>query len=82
MARRRTLEGQMNVSYQEILAEYKTKHAELTYTTICQQLAIKKLEEKVKQLESDLQESKDQVDAEQRRSEELQNLLDEKESNL
>lgn len=72
----------MNVSYQEIITEYKSKHAELTYTSICQQLAIKKLEEKVKQLESDLQESKDQVDAEQRRSEELQSLLDEKENNL
>ena len=69
----------MNVSYQEILAEYKAKHAELTYTTICQQLAIKKLEEKVKQLEDELQIARDQSDAERRRAEELQNLLDEKE---
>jgi Skp family chaperone for outer membrane proteins len=72
----------MNVSYQEILTEYKAKHAELTYTTICQQLAIKKLEEKVTQLEAELQTSKDNEDAERRRAEELQSLLDEKESNL
>ena len=82
MARRRTLEGPMNVSYQEILAEYKSKHAEMTYTTICQQLAIKKLEEKVAQLESQLQEARDQTDAERIRGDALQALLDEKDSDL
>jgi hypothetical protein len=79
MARRRTLEGQMNVSYQEILAEYKSKHAELTYTTICQQLAIKKLEEKVKELEEKLEASKSNEEAERERANELQAQLEEKE---
>jgi hypothetical protein len=68
----------MNVSYQEILEQYKAKHTELTYTTICQQLAIKKLEEKVQELESQLQESKDNEDAERRRADELQALVEEK----
>jgi hypothetical protein len=72
----------MNVSYQEILAEYKAKHTELTYTTICQQLAIKKLEEKVKELEGKLEESKSNEEAERTRANELQEQLAEKDSNL
>lgn len=72
----------MNVSYQDILGEYKVKHAELTYTTICQQLAIKKLEEKVKELESQVEQAKADAEAERHRAEELQDLLDEKDSDL
>jgi len=72
----------MNVSYQEILAEYKNKHAELTYTTICQQLAIKKLEERVKELEEKLEASKANEEAERTRANELQDQLVEKDSDL
>lgn len=72
----------MNVSYQDILGEYKVKHAELTYTTICQQLAIKKLEEKVKELESQVEQAKADAEAERTRANELQDLLAEKENDL
>jgi ribosomal protein L9 len=72
----------MNVSYQEILGEYKLKHAELTYTTICQQLAIKKLEDKVKELEAQLEQAKDDTEAERNRANELQESLNEKDSDL
>lgn len=66
----------MNVTYQEILAEYKAKHAELFYTGIAQQLAIKKLEERVNQLETELQDAVDNLEAESSRAKELQELLD------
>lgn len=70
----------MNVSYQEILGEYKLKHAELTYTTICQQLAIKKLEEKVKELEAQVEQANDNTEVERNRANELQSLLDNEET--
>jgi predicted GTPase len=70
----------MNVSYQEILGEYKLKHAELTYTTICQQLAIKKLEEKVRELEAQVEQANDNAEVERARANELQDLLDNEET--
>ena len=69
----------MNVSYQEILNEYRAKHAELFYTTIAQQLAIKKLEERVTQLETELQDATDNLEAESHRVRELEELLEKKE---
>jgi hypothetical protein len=73
------LENRLNVSYQEILAEYKAKHADLFYTTLAQQIAIKKLEDRVSQLETELQDVTDNLEAESSRAKELQELLDKQE---
>jgi cell division protein FtsB len=66
----------MNVSYQDILNEYKAQHTELTYTTIAQRLAIKKLEDRVKELEAEVKEARDNALAETVRAQELQALMD------
>lgn len=51
-----------NVSHADILNEYRAKHYELSYTVICQQLAIKKLEEEVQGLKNELDLEKARAD--------------------